>query len=225
MGAGSGAESAVEDPRGLTESTMASTLTRESQGELTPGDALSMLREGNARFVAGKPARRDLASQVAATDQGQYPFAVVLGCVDSRVPPEIVFDQGIGDIISVRVAGNVLSRDVLGSLEFACKVAGASALVVLGHTACGAVHGAINGAELGHLTGLVQKIEPAIASVPGPRDPNNADYVGQVAEANVGLVLEQIRELSPVLAGMEAAEDIMMVGAMYDVSNGIVRFA
>ena len=136
---------------------MAPTQNAESQGSLTPDAALTMLREGNARFVAGTPAQRDYGAQVAATAGGQYPFAVVLGCIDSRVPIETVFDQGIGDIFSARVAGNVVNGDLLGSMEFACNLAGSKAVVVLGHTACGAVKGAIAGAELGNLTGLVQR--------------------------------------------------------------------
>jgi len=183
-----------------------------------------MLREGNARFVGGTPAQRDYSAQVSATAGGQYPFAVVLGCIDSRVPVETVFDQGIGDIFSARVAGNIVNGDLLGSMEFACNLAGSKAVVVLGHTACGAVKGAIAGAELGNLTGLVRKIEPAVAAVEGERDTDNAAYVDQVAEVNVRQVLDQIRADSPVLAGMESDGSIALVGAMYDVSTGQVRF-
>lgn len=202
----------------------APTQTADSQAALSADDAVRMLREGNERFVSGAPAARDLAAQVQQTASGQYPFAIVLGCVDSRVPIEVVFDQGIGDIFSARVAGNIVNGDLLGSMEFACAVAGSKAVVVLGHTACGAVKGSISQAELGNLTGLVQKIEPAVQSVDGERDVDNATYVDAVAEANVGMVLDEIRTQSPVLAEMESNGDIHIVGAMYDVASGEVRW-
>lgn len=204
--------------------SMAPTQTSESQAALTPETALEMLRDGNGRFVDGNPANRDLAAQVRATASGQYPFAVVLGCIDSRVPTEVIFDQGIGDIFSARVAGNVVNGDLLGSMEFACRIAGSKAVVVLGHTACGAVKGAIGAAELGNLTGLVQKIEPAVAEVEGEREVDNDPYVDAVAEANVRNVIAQIRSDSPVLAEMETSGEIALVGAMYDVSSGEVRW-
>lgn len=206
-----------------TENPTAPTQTAESQSSMTPAAALEMLREGNARFVGGTPAQRDLSEQIEATASGQYPFAIILGCVDSRVPIEAVFDQGIGDVFAARVAGNVVGGDVLGSMEFACAVAGSKVVMVLGHTACGAVKGAISRAELGNLTGLVQKIEPAVAAVEGERDDSNSAYVDQVAETNVRMVLDEIRARSEVLAGMEQAGDIMIVGAMYDISTGGVR--
>ena len=202
----------------------APTQTSESQAALTPQAALGMLRDGNARFVSGTPAQRDLGAQVRATATGQYPFAVVLGCIDSRVPTEVIFDQGIGDIFSARVAGNVVNGDLLGSMEFACRLAGSKAVVVLGHTSCGAVQGAIGSAELGNLTGLVEKIEPAVAAVGGERDVENATYVDAVAETNVEMVLEQIRSESSVLAEMESSGEIALVGAMYDVTSGEVRW-
>ncbi|MCG8470166.1 MAG: carbonic anhydrase [Gemmatimonadetes bacterium] len=205
-------------------SAQASTRTRTSQAGLTAAGAIELLREGNARFVAGDPARRDLAEQVRTTAAGQYPFAAVLGCIDSRVPMEIVFDQGIGDIFSARVAGNVVNGDVLGSMEFACAVAGSKAVVVLGHTSCGAVKGAIDDVELGNLTALVDKIQPAVTAVEGARDASNRAYVDAVAETHVRLGLDQIRGRSPVLAEMEANGEIAIVGAMYDVATGAVRF-
>ena len=205
-------------------SAQASTRTRTSQAELTAAGAIELLREGNARFVAGDPARRDFAEQVRTTAAGQYPFAAVLGCIDSRVPMEIVFDQGIGDIFSARVAGNVVNGDVLGSMEFACAVAGSKAVVVLGHTSCGAVKGAIDDVELGNLTALVDKIQPAVTAVEGARDASNRAYVDAVAETHVRLGLDQIRGRSPVLAEMEANGEIAIVGAMYDVATGAVRF-
>lgn len=208
----------------MSSAHQAPTQTSASQAALSPDAALDMLREGNARFVAATPAERDLGDQVRATASGQYPFAVVLGCIDSRVPTEVIFDQGIGDIFSARVAGNIVNGDLLGSMEFACRLAGSKAVVVLGHTACGAVKGAISAAELGNLTGLVQKIEPAVQAVEGERDTDNAEYVDAVAATNVRMVLDQIRTDSPVLAEMESNGEIALVGAMYDVSTGEVSW-
>ena len=195
-----------------------------SQAALTPDAALTVLADGNARFVAGTPARRDYSAQIRATAAGQYPFAVVLGCIDSRVPIETVFDQGIGDIFAARVAGNVVNAELLGSMEFACRLAGSKLVVVLGHTSCGAVKGAISNARLGNLTQLVQKIDPAVEAVEGERDVDNAEYVDGVAEENVRMVIEEIRRESSVLATMEQEREIRIVGAMYDVSTGVVRF-
>ena len=195
-----------------------------SQAAVTPDGALTLLADGNARFVAGTPARRDYRAQIRATAAAQYPFAVVLGCIDSRVPIEIVFDQGIGDIFSARVAGNIVNTDLLGSMEFACRLAGSRLVVVLGHTSCGAVKGAISSARLGNLTQLLQKIDPAVEAIEGERDVDNAPYVDGVAEENVRLVMDEIRRESPVLATMEQEREIRIVGAMYDVSTGVVRF-
>ena len=195
-----------------------------SQAALTPDAALALLADGNARFVAGTPARRDYGDQIRATAAAQYPFAVVLGCIDSRVPIETVFDQGIGDIFSARVAGNIVNTDLLGSMEFACRLAGSKLVVVLGHTSCGAVKGAISSARLGNLTQLVQKIDPAVEAIEGERDADNAPYVDGVAEENVRMVIAEIRRESPVLAAMEQDREIRIVGAMYDVSTGAVRF-
>ena len=204
---------------------LAPTQDAASQAAVTPEAALERLVEGNARFVAGTPARRRYADQVEATASGQYPFAAVLGCIDSRVPVETVFDQGIGDIFVARVAGNIVNTELLGSLEFACRLAGSKLVVVMGHTSCGAVKGAISGARLGNLTQLVQKIEPAVEAVDGKRDVDDAEYVDRVADTNVRMVLDEIRKRSSVLAEMEQRGDIRLVGAMYDVSTGIVRFA
>ena len=195
-----------------------------SQAAVTPDAALALLADGNARFVAGTPARRDYADQIRATAAAQYPFAVVLGCIDSRVPIETVFDQGIGDIFSARVAGNIVNTELLGSMEFACRLAGSKLVVVLGHTSCGAVKGAISSARLGNLTQLVQKIDPAVEAVDGERDVDNAPYVDGVAEENVRMVIAEIRRESPVLATMEQEREIRIVGGMYDVSTGVVRF-
>jgi len=183
-----------------------------------------MLRDGNRRFLDGARIERPLDAQVEATASGQYPFAVVLGCIDSRVPVETVFDKGIGDVFTARVAGNVVNGDLLGSMEFACKIAGAKAIVVLGHTSCGAVKGAIGKARLGNLTRLVRKIEPVVDAVAATMDREHPDFVDTVAEANVFATVEAIREESQVLGEMEAAGEIAIVGAMYDVANGEVRW-
>ena len=205
----------------------ASAPTKEKQAAMTPQSALAELKAGNARFVSGHALKRDLLADVKATESGQYPLAVVLSCLDSRKPIEIVLDQGVGDIFSARVAGNVLNEDILGSMEFACKVAGAKLIAVLGHTSCGAVKGAVDGVELGNLTGLLDKIKPAIKQVPAdvqPRNSKNLGFVDKVAEANTRLVMKQIRERSPVLREMIDQNQIGLVGGMYDVSTGEIHF-
>jgi len=201
--------------------------TKASQAAMTPQQALVELKDGNARFVAGYPLHRDLPADVKATAAGQYPYAVVLSCIDSRQPIEIVLDQGIGDIFSARVAGNVLNDDVLGSMEFAGKVSGAKLIAVIGHSNCGAIKGAIDDAQLGNLTGLLAKIKPAIDTVPAdvqPRTSKNYKFVDDVSEANVRLVMQQIRERSPVLREMIDNGQIGLVGGMYDLSTGKVHF-
>jgi carbonic anhydrase len=198
--------------------------TRASQAAMTPASALSALREGNVRFVEGRGIRRDLPAKVAATAAGQYPFAAVLSCMDSRAPAEILFDQAIGDLFSLRVAGNVVSPDFLGSLEYAAKVSGAKLIVVLGHTNCGAVKGAIDGVELGNLTGLLAKIQPAIGAA-GPKGSSKDEaYVTRVAEANVRQAIREIREQSPILKGMIDSGVLELVGGIYDVRTGRVTF-
>jgi carbonic anhydrase len=207
--------------------TVSAVQTRASQAAMTPEQALEELREGNARFVAGKPRRLDLPAQVSATAAGQYPFAIVLSCIDSRQPSEIVFDQGIGDIFAARVAGNVLNDDILGSMEFACKVAGAKLIVVIGHSNCGAIKGAVDDVQLGNLTGLLAKIKPAIDAVPAdiqPRTSKNHAFVDEVAQANVKLVMKEIRERSPILREMLSRGEIELVGGMYDLATGKVQF-
>jgi carbonic anhydrase len=208
------------------ETRSAETQTAETQAGITPSGALERLRQGNRRFVSGERADRDLRSQVEVTSHGQHPFAIVLGCIDSRVPPEVVFDQGIGDIFTGRVAGNVVGADQLGSMEFACKVAGARLVLVLGHTRCGAVAGALEGAELGNLTALLDKISPAQKVVVDDDQPPPVTFelIARVAEANVRRMVERIREESPVLASMEAEGAILIAGAMYEVETGRVRF-
>jgi carbonic anhydrase len=201
--------------------------TKETQAAMTPQQALTQLKEGNARFAAGHPLARNFPSEVKATAPGQYPFAVVLSCLDSRQPIEIVLDQGIGDIFSARVAGNVLNDDILGSMEFACKASGAKLIAVIGHSNCGAIKGAVDNVELGDLTGLLTKIKPAIAEVPSevqPRDSKNMAFVDDVAKANVRLVMQQIRERSPILKEMLDKGEINLVGGMYDLSTGEVTF-
>ena len=201
--------------------------TKESQAATTPQQALAELKAGNARFVSGQPAKRNLLADVKTTSSGQYPFAVVLSCLDSRQPIEIVLDQGIGDIFSARVAGNVVNDDILGSMEFACKISGAKLIAVIGHSNCGAIKGAIDDAQLGNLTGLLAKIKPAVDAVPAdvqPRTSKNHEFVDQVGEANVRLAMQQIRERSPVLKKMIDQGKIELVGGMYDLATGEVHF-
>ena len=205
------------------------TQTAETQSSISPSIALDILKEGNARFTENKQAGRDLLKQIQDTSTGQYPFATVLHCIDSRVSAELIFDQGIGDVFSIRIAGNFVNTDILGSMEFACKLAGTKILVVLGHTACGAVKGACDGAELGNLTSMLAKIKPAVDGVSMPTDASlrnskNIDFVNAVAKKNVELSIDNILEKSPVLAGMKEAGEIEIVGAMYDIHTGKVTF-
>ena len=203
--------------------------TRETQATMTPNKALQYLKEGNQRFQGNLKANRNLLEQVNDTSEGQFPFATILSCIDSRVSAELVFDQGLGDIFSIRIAGNFVNEDILGSMEFACKLAGTKLIVVLGHTSCGAVKGACDHARLGNLTALINKIEPAVEAVTEPSDENlrnskNLEFVDKVAEKNVHLTIGNIRKHSPVLTEMEDNGEIKVVGAMYDVSNGEVIF-
>ncbi|RLA12466.1 MAG: carbonic anhydrase [Gammaproteobacteria bacterium] len=200
------------------------TQTKYTQENLTPKDAHRILAEGNARFVQNVKAQRNLQDQVFETSKGQYPFAVVLSCIDSRVPAELVFDQGIGDIFSVRVAGNIVNVDVLGSMEYACKVAGSKIVVVLGHSKCGAVTAACNDVELGNITALLSKIKPAVDAIKKQQEPMDDLAIEQVATHNVALSIDRIRNESPILADMEFNGEIEIVGALYDVNNGRVEF-
>lgn len=212
---------------GGTMTPAASPPTKEMQAAMTPDAALAELKAGNARFVAGQPVHRDAPTDVKASASGQYPFAVVLSCLDSRQPIEIVLDQGIGDIFSARVAGNVLNDDILGSMEFACKASGAKLIAVIGHSNCGAIKGAVDDVQLGNLTSLLTKIKPAVDAIPADvslRTSKNYAFVDQVAEANVRLVMQQIRERSPILREMLDQHQIGLVGGMYDLSSGQVRF-
>lgn len=203
--------------------------TKETQAQMTPDSALQALKEGNARFVSGAMVNRDLNEQVNDTSGGQYPFATVLHCIDSRVSGELLFDQGIGDIFSIRIAGNFVNEDILGSMEFATKLAGTKLVVVLGHTACGAVKGACDHARLGNLTHLINQIEPAVAAVTEPADESmrtsaNIDFVNAVAKKNVEMTIDNIRTRSEVLRELEADGDIQIVGGMYDIADGSVTF-
>lgn len=203
--------------------------TKETQALITPKGALDLLKEGNLRFQKKKQANRDLLEQVADTTSGQYPFATILSCIDSRVSSELIFDQGIGDIFSARVAGNFVNEDILGSMEFACKLAGTKLVLVLGHTSCGAVKGACDDAKLGNLTALISKIKPAVEAVSEPADASqrnskNIDFVNEVAVKNVQMTIDAIRKDSEVLKEMEDNGEIQIIGGMYDISNGAVTF-
>jgi len=203
--------------------------TKETQAAITPQKSLQYLKEGNQRFQQRSMAQRNLIEQVNDTTNGQFPFATILSCIDSRVSSELIFDQGIGDIFSIRIAGNFANEDILGSMEFACKLAGTKLVLVLGHTSCGAVKGACDHARLGNLTALINKIEPAVEAVEEPtdeqlRNSKNLNFVDNVAEKNVHLTIENIRRESPILKEMEDNNEIVIVGGMYDISTGAVTF-
>lgn len=203
--------------------------TKETQATMTPEKSLRFLKEGNQRFQNNLKANRNLLEQVNDTSEGQFPFATILSCIDSRVSAELVFDQGLGDIFSIRIAGNFVNEDILGSMEFASKLAGTKLIVVLGHTSCGAIKGACDHARLGNLTALINKIEPAVAAVKEPKDESqrnsgNLEFVDNVSAKNVEITIENIRERSKVLAEMEENGEVMIVGAMYNVSSGAVKF-
>lgn len=202
-------------------------MTKDAQSNLTPDAVLRDFKEGNERFTGGKLTQRDLGEQVRRTADGQYPKAVVLSCLDSRVPVEQVFDQGIGDVFVGRVAGNFVNEDMLGSMEFACKVAGAKVIVVMGHQHCGAVKGAIDDVKLGNITAMVSKIRPAVTmseGFAGERTSKNDGFVTHVSENNVRLAIQQIRERSPLLAEMERNGEIKIAGAYYRLTDGAVQF-
>ena len=203
--------------------------TKETQDLMTPSSALATLKAGNDRFLKGNQVARNLNQQVDETSGGQFPFATVLHCIDSRVSAEHIFDQGIGDLFSIRIAGNFVNEDILGSMEFACKLAGTKVLVVLGHTACGAIKGACDHARLGNLTALINKLEPAVEAVDAPaeadlRNSSNSDFVNAVAAKNVLMTIDNIRSQSPILKEMEADGAIQIVGGMYNIATGNVNF-
>jgi len=203
------------------------THTKETQGELSPELALEILKEGNERFVNNIKAHRNLLEQVNETSSGQFPFAAVLSCIDSRTSAELIFDQGLGDILSIRIAGNILNDDILGSMELACEIAGSKLIVVLGHTKCGAIQGACNNIEIGHISTLLKKIKPAIDKetlTRNGRDGSNQEFVQNVATINVHLTVQKIREQSTLLAEMEQKKRIKILGGLYDLDTGIVTF-
>ncbi len=203
------------------------TLTKEMQAAITPAQALKLLKDGNTRFVNNLKANRNLLQQANETSDGQHPFAVALSCIDSRTSVELIFDQGLGDVFSARIAGNILNEDILGSMEFACKVAGSKIIVVLGHTKCGAVKGACDHVEMGNLTALLSKIQPAVYdenTVKENRTSGNAEFVEKVSTINVKRTVQGIMERSPILKEMIEKGEIGIVGGMHDISTGEVIF-
>ncbi len=203
------------------------TLTKELRDKITPLEAIEILKRGNKRFVENLKINRNLLQQVNETSEGQHPFAVILSCIDSRTSAELIFDQGLGDVFSVRIAGNIQNPDILGSMEFSCKVAGAKVVVVLGHTKCGAVKGACDNVKLGNLTTLLEKLKPAVdgeKSTTSDRNASNAEFVEKVASLNVKITQKQILKNSPILKEMIEKGEIALVGGMYDVQTGIVDF-
>lgn len=203
------------------------TLTKEMQVALTPSKAIEILKDGNKRFVNNLKINRNLLQQVNETSDGQHPLAIILSCIDSRTSAELIFDQGLGDIFSVRIAGNILNEDILGSMEFACKVAGAKVIVVLGHSKCGAIKGACDDVKLGNLSVLLEKVKPAIhaeTTITVNRSASNSEFVEKVAALNVILTMNKILEKSPLLKDMIENDEIALIGGMYNVDNGIVEF-
>ena len=203
------------------------TLTKELQAAITPEQALELLKEGNKRFVNNLKVNRNLLQQANETSDGQHPFAVILSCIDSRTSAELIFDQGLGDIFSVRIAGNIINEDILGSMEFGCKVAGSKMIVVLGHTKCGAVKGACDHVEMGNLTALLTKIRPAVddeCTVIDNRNSGNAEFVEKVSTINVKRTVHAIMERSTILKEMIESGQIGIVGGTHDITNGEVVF-
>jgi carbonic anhydrase len=216
-----GVAHAPETPAPVTHS-----MTKERQASITPDSALAMLKEGNARFLSGAMMNRDLLKQVKDTGEAQFPYASVLSCIDSRSAPELIFDQGVGDVFAPRIAGNLVNEDILGSLEFASSVMGSRLILVLGHTSCGAIKGACDNVSLGNLTPLVKRLRSVVDIVKheGDRSSKNHEFVDLVAGANVKDALSDIRERSSILAEMEKKGEIKMAGAMLDVATGRVSF-
>ncbi len=204
----------------------AAALTKAQRDKLTPDDIIALMKKGNQRFRVGKESPHDYLAQQKASAKGQYPAAVILSCIDSRAPAETIMDLGIGDCFNARVAGNIANDDILGSMEFACKLAGAKVVLVMGHTACGAIKGAIDKAELGNLTGLLAKIRPAVEATQyqGERSAKNYGFVDTVARKNVELTMADIRRRSAVLADLETSRAVRIVGAMYNLETGLVDF-
>lgn len=203
------------------------TQTKETQTSLTPQTALQILKDGNQRFINNLKANRNLLQQVNETSEGQFPFATILSCIDSRTSAELIFDQGLGDIFSIRIAGNILNEDILGSMEFATKVVGTKIIIVLGHTKCGAIVGACNHVEMGNLTTLLNKVQPAIYNEKDTqenRNGSNPTFVKNVTEINVHLTIDRIRRESPIIAELEQQGTIKIIGGLYEVETGKVLF-
>lgn len=203
------------------------TLTKEMQNSITPEAALELLKEGNKRFMSNLKANRNLLQQANETSDGQHPFAVILSCIDSRTSAELIFDQGLGDIFSVRIAGNIINEDILGSMEFACKVAGSKIIAVLGHSACGAVKGACDHIEMGNLTALLSKIRPAVEdedTVRENRTSQNSEFVDKVTLLNVRRTMKSILQRSTILKEMVDQKEIMLVGGIHELASGEVTF-
>ncbi len=203
------------------------THNKESQSRITPQEALTYLKEGNARFVNNLLMDRNLLKQVNLTAFGQYPFATILSCMDSRTSAELIFDQGLGDIFSIRIAGNILNDDIVGSMEYCCGIANSKIIVVLGHTKCGAIIGACNNQSLGRLTGLLDKIKPAIGqelTVADNRNGRNNDFIEKVAALNVHNTIDELRKQSSILRELEQNNTIIIIGGIYDIDSGLVTF-
>ena len=203
------------------------TQSKETQSSLTPAKIIEILKEGNERFVKNLKANRTLLQQVNETATGQFPFATILSCIDSRTSAELIFDQGLGDIFSIRIAGNIINEDILGSMEFATKIAGSKLIVVLGHTKCGAIIGACNQVEMGNLTTLLQKVQPAIWNEKltlENRTGSNEKFVKNVTEMNVHLTIERIKNESPIIAALEEQGLIKIIGGLHDIKTGAVNF-
>lgn len=203
------------------------TLTKDMQEQITPDMAVDLLVEGNIRFINNLKANRNLLEQVNETSDGQHPFAVILSCIDSRTSAELIFDQGLGDIFSIRIAGNIINEDILGSMEFACKLSGSKIIVVLGHTACGAIKGACDHIEMGNLTTLLSKIQPAIEeedTVEQERTSANSVFVEKVTIINIKRVMKEIVERSPIIKEMLDTDKIKLVGGLHDIETGQVTF-
>jgi len=203
--------------------------TAETQASITPMKALEFLKEGNGRFVKNLMTNRDLLQQANETREGQWPFAVILSCIDSRTSAELIFDQGLGDIFSIRIAGNVVNTDIIGSIEFACKIAGSKLIVVMGHTNCGAVKGACSHVEMGNLTELLSKIQPAIyqekvTTEPGKRNATNLEFIENVATLNIKRSVKTIVDRSYILEQMIEKGEIAIIGAKHDLESGVVEF-
>lgn len=216
-------------PTLLAQNTQTTTtvMTATKQTEMTPQDAFQRLKDGNKRFIEGRMKNRDLLTQANATSASQHPVAVVLSCLDSRTAPDIIFDQGIGDIFVARIAGNIQNDDILGSMEFGTKLMGAKLIAVIGHTRCGAMRGSCENAKLGHLTGVLQKIQPAVQQATKEnktKDCNKATFIDQIAKDNVMLVINQIRMRSPIIDKLIKEGKVGIVGGMQDIATGAVTF-